>query len=88
MSYREEKEYFNFNEQEKILAFMFCGADFSLQFSSRTQFAKISNKKVIAENKFEKTLKKIFLASPFSFTVNCPLVPNHVIVSLQTTHQR
>ena len=26
------------------------GANFSLQISSRTQFAKISNKKVIAEN--------------------------------------
>ena len=75
MSYREEKDYFNFNEQEKTLVFMFCGADFSLQFSSRTLFAKISNKKVIAENKYENHKNKIFflvLASPFSFTVNCP----------------
>ena len=30
------------------------GADFSLQHSSRTQSAKISNKKVIAENQCEK----------------------------------
>ena len=30
------------------------GANFSLQLSSRTQFAKISNKKVIAENQYEK----------------------------------
>ena len=30
------------------------GANFSLQLSSRTQFAKISNKKVIAENQCEK----------------------------------
>ena len=30
------------------------GANFSLQLSSQTQFAKISNKKVIAENQFEK----------------------------------
>ena len=29
------------------------GANFSLQFPSRTQFAKISNKKVIAENQCE-----------------------------------
>ena len=29
-------------------------ANFSLQLSSRTQFAKISNKKVIAENQCEK----------------------------------
>ena len=33
------------------------GANFSLQFSSRTQFAKISNKKVIAENQCEKHKK-------------------------------
>ena len=30
------------------------GANFSLQLSSRTQFAKINNKKVIAENQCEK----------------------------------
>ena len=30
------------------------GSNFSLQLSSRTQFAKISNKKVIAENQCEK----------------------------------
>ena len=30
------------------------GANFSLQLSSRTQFAKISNKKVVAENQCEK----------------------------------
>ena len=29
------------------------GADFSLQLSSRTQFAEICNKKVIAENQCE-----------------------------------
>ena len=29
-------------------------ANFSLQLSLQTQFAKISNKKVIAENQFEK----------------------------------
>ena len=33
------------------------GANFSLQFSLRTQFAKISNKKVIAENQCEKHKK-------------------------------
>ena len=34
------------------------GANFSLQISSRTQFAKISNKKVIAENQCEKHKNK------------------------------
>ena len=33
------------------------GANFSLQFSSRTQFTKINNKKVIAENQCEKHKK-------------------------------
>ena len=33
------------------------GANFSLQLSSRTQFAKINNKKVIAENQCEKHKK-------------------------------
>ena len=33
------------------------GANFSLQLSSRTQFAKFSNKKVIAENQCEKHKK-------------------------------
>ena len=35
------------------------GAIFSLQLSSPTQFAKISNKKVIAENQCEKHKKKL-----------------------------
>ena len=34
------------------------GADFSLQLPSRTQSAKISNKKVIAENQCEKNNNK------------------------------
>ena len=38
------------------------GANFSLQLSSRTQFTKINNKKVIAENQCEKH-KKSSLAS-------------------------
>ena len=33
------------------------GANFSLQLSSRTQFTKIKNKKVIAENQCEKHIK-------------------------------
>ena len=33
------------------------GANFSLQLSSRTQFTKIKNKKVIAENQCEKHKK-------------------------------
>ena len=36
------------------------GANFSLQLSSRTQFAKINNKKVIAENQCEKHKKSSF----------------------------
>ena len=34
------------------------GANFSLQLSSQTQFAKISNQKVIAENQCEKHKNK------------------------------
>ena len=37
------------------------GANFSLQLSSRTQFAKISNKKVIAENQCENIKTSFFL---------------------------
>ena len=33
------------------------GANFSLQLSSRTQFTKINNKKIIAENRCEKHKK-------------------------------
>ena len=36
------------------------GANFSLQLSSQTQFTKINNKKVIAENQCEKHKKSIF----------------------------
>ena len=39
------------------------GANFSLQPSSRTQFSKISNKKVIAENQCEKHKKLEFRSS-------------------------
>ena len=41
------------------------GANFSLQLSSRTQFTKISNKKVVAENQCEKH-KKIELKLGFA----------------------
>ena len=40
------------------------GANFSLQLSSRTHFAKISNKKVIAENQYGKD-KKLELRNIF-----------------------
>ena len=43
------------------------GAYFSLQLSSRTQFTKINNKKVIAENQCEKHKKLSFF---LSFTHN------------------
>ena len=36
------------------------GANFSLQLSSQTRFAKISNKKVIADNQYEKHKKLEF----------------------------
>ena len=36
------------------------GAIFSVQLSLRTQFTKISNKRVIAENQFEKHKKNEF----------------------------
>ena len=42
------------------------GANFSLQLSSRTQFTKINNKKVIAENQCEKHKK-----SSLVLLVNC-----------------
>ena len=35
------------------------GANFSVQFSSRTQIAKIENKKVIAENQSEKHKNRV-----------------------------
>ena len=38
------------------------GANFSLQLSSRTQFIKINNKKVIAENQCEKHKKSSLLS--------------------------
>ena len=41
------------------------GANFSLQLSSRTQFTKINNKKVITENQCEKH-KKIEFNSTFT----------------------
>ena len=43
------------------------GANFSLQLSSRTEFAKIKNKKVIAENQCEKHKKS-------SLAVNCRVI--------------
>ena len=45
------------------------GANFSLQFSSPTQIAKISNKKVIAENQCEKH-KKLELSISHLFSVS------------------
>ena len=39
------------------------GANFSLQLSSRTQFNKINNKKVIAENQCEKHKKSTLRSS-------------------------
>ena len=38
------------------------GANFSLQLSSRTQFTKINNKKLIAENQCEKHKKSSLVA--------------------------
>ena len=38
------------------------GANFSLQLSSRTQFTKINNKKVIAENQCEKHKKSSLIS--------------------------
>ena len=52
------------------------GANFSLQLSSRTQFAKISNKKVTAENQCEKhknwSLVSAADETGFSVTVGNP----------------
>ena len=43
------------------------GANFSLQLSSRTQFTKIKNKKVIAETQCEKHKKSSLMVSCFWF---------------------
>ena len=43
------------------------GANFSLQLSSRTQFAKISNKKVIAENQCRNIKTRVFFFFFFFF---------------------
>ena len=43
------------------------GANFSLQLSSQTQFTKINNKKVIAENQCEKHKKSSFFFFFFFF---------------------
>ena len=45
------------------------GANFSLQLLSRTQFTKINNKKVIAENQCEKHKKSSFFFFFFFFLV-------------------
>ena len=45
------------------------GANFSLQLSSRTQFTKINNKKVIAENQCEKHKKSILVVYRFTGNV-------------------
>ena len=51
------------------------GANFSLQLSSRTQFTKINNKKVIAENQCEKNIKiELF----FLITIH-PCVNDHLV---------
>ena len=51
------------------------GANFSLQLSSRTQFTKINNKKVIAKNQCEKH-KKSSLGDPYGLKT-CVLSENH-----------
>ena len=53
------------------------GANFSLQLSSGTQFTKINNKKVIAENQCEKH-KKSSLVRDFN-------TPGQCVVSLSKT---
>ena len=45
------------------------GANFSLQLSSRTQFTKINNKKVIAENQCEKHKKSSLVLDFLSVSV-------------------
>ena len=52
------------------------GANFSLQLSSRTQFTKINNKKVIAENQCEKHKKSSLVKSLLSCTIHKPTTVN------------
>ena len=48
------------------------GANFSLQLSSRTQFTKINNKKVIAENQCEKHKKSSLVVSVSTYETRGP----------------
>ena len=66
------------------------GANFSLQLSSRTQFTKINNKKVIAENQCEKHKKSSLVCSmialqglPFDLPPLDKFKGKNKIVSLQ-----
>ena len=49
------------------------GANFSLQLSSRTQFTKINNKKVIAENQCEKHKKSSLSNISNTGTLSCQI---------------
>ena len=62
------------------------GANFSLQLSSRTQFAKIRNKKVIAENQCKNIKTRVFLFS-FFILQNSPVVGGPIkSIDLHTSH--
>ena len=50
------------------------GANFSLQLSSRTQFTKINNKKIIAENQCEKHKKSSLVIYRFSENVMTSII--------------
>ena len=47
------------------------GAKFSLQLSSRTQFAKIDNKKVIAENQCKNIKNRVYYIIMYFDTHRC-----------------
>ena len=51
------------------------GANFSRQLSSRTQFTKINNKKVIAENQCEKHKKSSLLMETCRRWIFNPFIP-------------
>ena len=65
------------------------GANFFLQLSSRTQFTKINNKKVIAEYQCEKHKKIGFRSALNVYTIyNVPLVQLSTRITFLLVHTR
>ena len=78
---------------ELIAAFMTLeplgevGANFSLQLSSRTQFTKINNKKVISENQCEKHKKSSLVISMYWYASSWHQGYNRKFMLYSTEHE-